>query len=239
LNSDFFIVTNLHIVGIKNKTRNGTEICPRKIMRISTKWNENITVGNIFISSTDIGDIALIKVDRCSISLQKYAVEVITKNDNNNNLGMSLIGCSIRNNKVFSQRCTLLSDDTKNLISDCGRSHGYSGTGYFNYDGILVGIHMGIRKVVEYDNNDNNNNYLDDIDENDDTDEDDYSSGEEEKKKLTKACSGNGLKSDTCINKVFDTMRVLSRNPRTNVEKAEKVWDILQDNNIFEKCIKY
>jgi hypothetical protein len=33
----------------------------------------------------------------------------------------------------------------------------YFGTSYLNYDGILVGIHMGIGKIVEYDNNDNDN----------------------------------------------------------------------------------
>jgi hypothetical protein len=59
-----------------------------------------------------IEDIGVIKVDRWAIiCIEKYGIEVTTKNDdNNNNLGMRLISCSImRNNKVFSDGCRLVS----------------------------------------------------------------------------------------------------------------------------------
>ncbi|KAK8884607.1 hypothetical protein M9Y10_043723 [Tritrichomonas musculus] len=149
INDKFYVSTCLHVVYDKQNQKT------YKLHRIEfTDMKLLNFVNNILIFSNSI-DLALIEVSPDMIH-QKYAIKPLNQDFS---YGQSLIGISYRQKYTSMLSCRIVekqnymtkmeSEESLELITNCGGSNGYSGTGFLNDDGFLIAIHTGSGDFIE------------------------------------------------------------------------------------------
>jgi hypothetical protein len=131
LNRKLYVSTAKHVVYDDIKK------CIRSISNITDINGKNILFKKeVIIFENEDFDIALIEVT----SNFKFPLKVV---DLEVDFPEEIFSVSIRNGNFVYQRCMIMEISSTKLITNCGETHGFSGTGYVNYNGELVGIHRG------------------------------------------------------------------------------------------------
>jgi hypothetical protein len=136
INEKWYIATAAHII-IKEKEK---ENCTRTVVKI-TDVNENdisYSPYALVYKKNEI-DVALIPVTNIkkigTIKPLKVPEKIIE-------IPSTIISLTIRDKNLVSQFCNIVEIETDRLITNCGGTHGYSGSPYLTLNGEFIGIHQ-------------------------------------------------------------------------------------------------
>jgi hypothetical protein len=214
-----FVATCKHVLLAMSDTPNSTGACKRKIRSLTMISGQKLAqTGDPLFPSAAAVDVALIPV------AQIPDLEGVKVSQTKVTPGATIYGVSNRENGVAYLQCQVIDREPwapYRWQTNCGGTHGFSGTGYLATNGELVGLHRGQGQFLHF--LETSDKGLDECGTSG-TDEG-FSVGEEQVRQFNENCSAIPM---SCREALIQTVHLIARNPRSSLEDATYL-------NILEK----
>jgi hypothetical protein len=225
-----FVATCKHVLLATSATPNFTSACKRKIRSLTMISGQELNqTGDPLFPSHDDVDIALIPV------AQIPDLEGVKVSETKVTPGATIYGVSNRENGVAYLQCQVIDRDpraTYRWQTNCGGTHGFSGTGYLATNGELVGLHKGQGRFLHFP--ETSDKGLDERGRTSEIDED-FSARKVQEKQFNDSCSAIPM---SCRETLIQTVHLIARNPRSSLEDATYL-NILEESpgqEQFDDC---
>jgi prefoldin subunit 5 len=191
INGNLYIATAAHVIF------NNESNCTRSIERIADVYGHNISFSTYgLIHNNPNIDIALIPITGTKVIENVKPLKVPKENIE---MPSIIISTSIRNGALVYLYCHVLEIHAERLITNCGGTHGHSGSGYLTLNGEFIGIHKGQGPIAHLEG-------------------DEESLGKKMLEDFGSECwNPNKYFSDECQKKFINISSFHSRNPRCTV----------------------
>lgn len=135
ISEKLYVATCRHVVMDTKITNNKSHSCRRLVTKLELKNKLNLSFRQNDILYSLKADLALIPINSEITNFIEIKNQVPMS-------GTNLYGTAIRENGVTQLQCNIIDIPTETIMNtNCGETHGFSGMGYLDPKGRLVGLH--------------------------------------------------------------------------------------------------